>query len=204
MGKFIPVRSLSSAPSTAASLLSRWSAGDEQAGCALVELLYPLVTKIVLAHLPRRESPEDLSQEIFAKVFSRSHQFDARSPLEHWVARIAVCTCRDRLRHHSRRPSKLVSELSEGEQSSLARLASDPTAALLTPAEARTLLEQLLCQLTPAERALITWLDLEDRSISEVAVLTASSSPVVRLRAFRARKQLCRLAARLNKEHYLP
>ncbi|BCX49362.1 hypothetical protein HAHE_32700 [Haloferula helveola] len=185
-------------------LLRSWLGGDDSAAEELVERLHPLVAKIVNAHLPRREQVNDLLQEIFAKVFSRASQFKETSPLEHWVARIAVSTCRDRLRHHSRRPHLLWSELSPDEQLAYDRFASDASAVLLSPDEARSLLERLLSRLPVAERALVVWLDLEERPIAEVSDLTGAPAGLVRVRAFRARQRLRQIAASLPKDLYLP
>jgi RNA polymerase sigma-70 factor (ECF subfamily) len=71
-------------------LLRRVQAGDELAACAVVEQLHGHVRKIVLAHLPRRDDPEDLMQEVFLKVFSRLDQFRGKVPFENWVARVAL------------------------------------------------------------------------------------------------------------------
>ncbi len=72
--------------------LARAREGDEEAARALVERLHPLVMKIVRAHLPRRAAEEDLAQEVFARVFERLDQYEARAgvPFDHWVARLAV------------------------------------------------------------------------------------------------------------------
>ena len=45
---------------------------------------YPLVIKVVRAHLPRRAAEEDLAQEIFLKMFANLDQYRAEVPLEHW------------------------------------------------------------------------------------------------------------------------
>lgn len=187
----------------ARDLLSRWLDGDERAAEMLVEQLHPLVAKIVAAHLPRREHTADLVQEVFAKVFQRTRQFRGRRPLEHWVSRIAVTTCRDRLRHHARRPALLWSELSEAEQAALDP-ATTPDPLHLSPDEARSLLDRLLARLKPDQRSLIVWLDLEQRSIAEVARLTATPAPLVRLRAHRARTALRLHAERFAQIHPAP
>lgn len=85
-------------------LLAGVRAGDESAARLVVERLYGQVRKIVLAHLPRRDDPEDLMQEIFLKMFSRLDQFRANVPFQHWVARIALTTCLDQLRRQQARP----------------------------------------------------------------------------------------------------
>ena len=98
-----------------AQCLARVRARDEDAARALVEHLYPLVIKIVRAHLPRRLDEEDLAQEIFMKVFANAAQYRGEVPFEHWVSRVAVSTCLDRLRAQKRRPEWRWADLSEGE-----------------------------------------------------------------------------------------
>ena len=83
---------------TLAELLPRVRTHDEAASRALVDMLYPLVAKVVQANLPRRDDPEDLMQEVFMKLFSRLDQYRGDAPFEHWVSRLAVTTCLDRLR----------------------------------------------------------------------------------------------------------
>jgi len=60
--------------------------------------LYPLVLKLVRAHLPRRAAEEDLVQTVFMKVFAKLDDYAGAVPLEHWVSRIAVNTCINQLR----------------------------------------------------------------------------------------------------------
>ena len=85
-------------------LLAQVRAHDEAAARALVERLYPLVARIVRANLPRRDEPEDLMQEVFLKTFSKLEQFSGEVPFEHWVSRLALTTCIDRLRRQKARP----------------------------------------------------------------------------------------------------
>ena len=48
----------------------------------------------------------------------------------------------------------------------------------------------LLDALPPPDRALLTWLHLEDRSVEEIAALTGWSRTAIKVRAFRARRRL--------------
>src|SRR3954465_15938986 len=68
---------------------------NEEAARALVRHLYPLVAKIARAHRPQRTAEEDLCQMIFIKMFRIRGQFSGKVPVEHWVSRIAVNTCRN-------------------------------------------------------------------------------------------------------------
>jgi len=64
--------------------------------------------------------------------------------------------------------------------------------------EARTLLEKGMSQLNLAERMVITLLELEEKSVREIAGLTGWSETNVKVRAFRARQKLKRI---LEKHH---
>jgi RNA polymerase sigma-70 factor (ECF subfamily) len=174
-----------------------------QAAHALVEHLYPLVIRIARAHLSRRMAEEDLAQEVFLKLFSRLQQYRQRDgiPFEHWVSRLAVRTCLDNLRAERRRPELRWADLAAETAAWLqyVRMASDvaPDAA---PAAAREVIQQLLEQLPPKDRLVISLLDLEERSVREISGLTGWSVTLVKVRAFRARRRLRKIAATLGSE----
>ena len=106
-------------PIDVAACLERVRRRDQQAARELVEHLYPLVVRIVRAHLPRRVAEEDLCQEVFLKMFSRLAQYQGAVPFTHWVSRIAVTTCIDHLRAQRRRPEFRWADLSENESQML-------------------------------------------------------------------------------------
>jgi RNA polymerase sigma-70 factor (ECF subfamily) len=183
--------------------LDRVRQNDQEASCLLVESLYPQVIRIVRAHLPRRVAEEDLVQEIFAKVFTRLAQYTPRSgvPFEHWVSRLAVRTCLDALRSERRRPELRWADLPEDEAAWIEHLAAAETAPPETSAEsAREVVELLLAQLPAADRLVIGLLDLEQKSVKEISALTGWSAVLVKVRAFRARRKLRRLAAEFREE----
>jgi RNA polymerase sigma-70 factor (ECF subfamily) len=174
-----------------AGLLERVQRGDDDAAHTLVRELYPLVMKVVRAHLPRRLDEEDLAQVIFASLFAHLDQYSGAVPLEHWVSRVAVNTCYNALRAEQRRPELRHADLSEGEAEVLERVLSVDGAA--DPAEqvaARDLAHKLLERLEPPDRLLLSLLDLEGRSVAEVRQVTGWNSSRIKVRAFRARRKL--------------
>lgn len=82
-----------------APLATRAMAGDESAARELAEAPHPLLWRIVHAHLPHRTDASDLIQEVLIKMFAHLHQYRADSPFAHWVSRLAVTTCLDRLKN---------------------------------------------------------------------------------------------------------
>jgi RNA polymerase sigma factor (sigma-70 family) len=177
--------------------LERVRQHDQDAAVALVEALYPLVMRIVRSHWPERSDEEDLAQEIFLKLFSRLDQYEARAgvPLEHWVSRLAVRTCFDALRAKGRRPEVRMGDLSEEQRAWLEFMIAEESAPPNSAAgSARELVEKLLSQLPPQDRLVISLLDLEERSVKEIASITGWGVSLVKVRAFRARWKLRKLA----------
>src|SRR5438309_9257149 len=97
---------------------------DDEAARELVRRLYPLVSKLVRTHRPRRTAEEDLCQMIFIKVFQKLSQFSGQVPLEHWVSRIAVNTCLNQIESERVRPELRHADLSEEEQAVVENLAT--------------------------------------------------------------------------------
>jgi len=180
--------------------LDRVRGGDQSAARELVEHLYPVVIRIVRSHLPRRVAEKDLTQEIFMKMFSRLGQYQGTVPFPHWVSRIAVTTCIDHLRAQKRRPEFRWADLPENEAEAIDRVTSDESAVAPNDAlAARELVARLLEALKPEDRLVIQLLDLEGKSIAEIAAVTGWSQTLIKVRAFRARAKLRKLFAELKK-----
>lgn len=179
--------------------LDRVRQRDQAAARELVEHLYPLVIRIVRAHLPRRVAEEDLAQDIFLKMFTRLGQYQGEVPFPHWVSRIAVTTCIDQLRAQKRRPEFRWADLSQNEAEVLDTVLSDEKTE--TPSDAMAaheLVHKLLGQLGPEDRAVIRMLDLEQKSVAEIAALTGWGQSMIKVRAFRARRKLQKLFQELK------
>jgi RNA polymerase sigma factor (sigma-70 family) len=168
--------------------------GDEAAARRLVEALYPKVVRIVRNHLPVTEDEEDLCQEVFMKLFSRLAQFRGDQPLDHWVSRIALNTCLDRLRRQKVRPIRSFSDFTGEEadflQDAMTAREFGENQAANSPAATMEVVEKLLATLKPAEQLVVRLLDLEERSVAEICALTGWGASRVKVTAFRARRKL--------------
>ena len=173
--------------------------GDEPAARRLVGVLYPQVIRIVRSHLPNRSDDDDDVQEVFMKVFSKIDQYRTEQDVfDHWVARIAVNHCRDRLRSLRTRRVLTYAELNAEEASFVGQLLAqdDPAPEAARTEETLAVLEKLLSGLNERERIVIRLLDLEQRPVREVAELTGWGESKVKVTAMRARRRLGeRLAA---------
>jgi RNA polymerase sigma-70 factor (ECF subfamily) len=187
-------------PIDVARCLQRWRKGDESAAEELINHLYPVISKIVRIHLPRREHEEDLIQEILMKTFSRLHQYQGHAPLTHWVSRLALTTCLDKLRAQKIRPEVRWADLTPDESAIfdatwLEGSSRDATEAI----HARDLVDKLLSTLEPEERTLILMVDLEGRSLEEISHSTGWGISKIKMRLFRIRSQLRKAIQTLEK-----
>jgi RNA polymerase sigma factor (sigma-70 family) len=178
---------------------------DADAARRLVEHLYPQVMRIIATKLPRRESEEDLAQDIFLKMFSKLEQYKGDVPFEHWVSRIAVNHCLNALRAQRSRPEWRWADLTPEQAEVLDAVMTSPSE-VPHPANAlgaRELVDKLLDTLDPPDRYLIRLLELEERSIEEIRQLTGWSSTRIRVRAFRARRKLNKSFQQMKKRGML-
>jgi RNA polymerase sigma-70 factor (ECF subfamily) len=121
--------------------------------------------------------------------------------LEHWVSRIAVNTCLKAMRYERVRPEIRLSDLTEEEEQVVQRLASTPDdLPESVDAMSRELLDRLLGMLNAEDRLVVTLLNLEQKTVAEVRQVTGWSTPLVKVRAFRARQKMKRLLEQLMNE----
>jgi RNA polymerase sigma factor (sigma-70 family) len=182
--------------------LERVLRDDQAAAVQLLEFLHPHVRMIVRANLPRRRSDEqDIIQQILVRVFQKLPTYKGEVPLVNWVARVSYNHCLNVLRAQSIRPEWRMADLSP-EQARFLEESRDPQREP-SPAEAiaaRDLLDLLFAQLKPHERLVIELIEVQDRSVKEVAELTGWTQMAVRVRAFRARQRLNKLYQALKKK----
>jgi RNA polymerase sigma-70 factor (ECF subfamily) len=186
-------------PIDVADCLQRWRTGDEAAAEELIRHLYPVICRIVRTHLPRRDSEEDLIQEVLMKTFSRLHQYKAEAPLSHWVSRLAVTVCLDRLRAQKIRPELRWADLTPEDvevfdRSAASNFSRDAGAAI----QARDLVDKLLSLLPAEDRSLILMIDMEGRSVQEISAMTGWGESKIKMRLFRIRGQLRKAMERLE------
>ena len=190
-------------PAITNELLERVRAGDESANRNLVEILYPGVRANVRNHLRKQADHDDVSQEVFLKIFLKIDQYKGPQPFDHWVSRIAVTTCYDWLRKHRVRPLVTYSDLSEAEVELIEK--SRQATTMGTSDTQRELfsglLDKLISTLNPREQIVIRLLDLEERSVREISEFTGWGASKIKVTAMRARRKLIEQLQDLETQH---
>jgi RNA polymerase sigma-70 factor (ECF subfamily) len=186
-----------------AELIAAVLQGDAASFEPIVQKYSPRVFATARRYARRESEVEDIVQEVWLKAFNKLSSFRGDAPFEHWLMRLAVRTCYDFLRGHQRNRESSFTDLTEPESDWLERFVAAPESASEGADAARQLVARLLEQMSPAGRLIITLLEIEDRSVKEIAELTGWSVPLVKVRAFRARAEMKKLLARLASDKYL-
>jgi RNA polymerase sigma-70 factor (ECF subfamily) len=188
---------------TEAELIAAVLEGDAASFEPLVEKYSPRLFATARRYARRESEVEDIVQEVWLKSFQKLGSFRGDAPFEHWLMRLAVRTCYDFLRNHRRNREDAFSELGESTEEWLDRLVSQPAGGDERADAARQLIARVLEKLSPPARLVITLLEIEDRSVKEISKLAGWSVPLVKVRAFRARREMREILARIAKDKYL-
>ena len=186
-----------------AELIAAVLAGDAASFEPLVQKYSPRVFATARRYARRESEIEDIVQEVWLKAFDKLKSFRGEAPFEHWLMRLAVRTCYDFLRGHQRNRESSFSEISDPEEDWLDRFVADPGSAAEDADAAKLLVGRVLDKLSPSARVVIQLLEIEDRSVKEIAEITGWSVPLVKVRAFRARGEMRKILSKMAKGKYL-
>jgi len=188
---------------TEADLIAAVLNGDAASFEPLVQKYSPRVFATARRYARRESEVEDIAQEVWLKAFEKLKSFRGEAPFEHWLMRMTVRTCYDFLRGHQRNRESSFSDLSEPENDWLERFVTAPESVADDADAAKLLVQRVLEKLSPQAQLVITLLEIEDRSVKEIAQLTGWSMQLVKVRAFRARAEMRKILAKMAKDKYL-
>ena len=157
----------------------------------LIVRYQPRVFGMARKYFRNESDVEDVVQTIFSKAFQKLGSYRGAAPFEHWFMRLSVNTCYDSLRRRRNRPEHTISDIlfvDENWQDRLGKIPSgdDPEGI----EQARELVHTVLDQVSARARIVLTLQELEGRSIREIAGITGWSESLVKVQAFRARKEM--------------
>ncbi len=141
-----------------AALVRRCLRGNTAAVQELVERFQAEVYGLCVRLLGHRHDAEDVTQEVFLRVFRSLRRWDSSRPLKPWVMAIAVNRCRTWITQRVRRP-----ELADYLQDTAAAAPADDSAELLH--EIRAALEDL----RPDYRAVFVLFHEQGQPYEEIA-----------------------------------
>src|SRR5262245_29120975 len=137
----------------------------------------------------KREDAEELSQEIFLKIFENLHRFDGSYPLLAWVVSLARNLCIDRYRRRKRERSFRF--VSNDAVEPLLQSADDPAADALRK-ERTKLLFWALSEIPEDLAEILVLRDLEGMAYDDIGRALDLPDGTVKSRLFRARAEVAR------------
>ena len=183
-------------------LIAEVLAGQAESFEPLVVKYQPRVFALARRYARREDEVADIAQTVFIKAFQKLSSYRGDAPFEHWLMRMATFTCYDFLRKHQRNREYHASDLSDEENDWLENVGEELTGETDRNA-AKALVERLLEGLKPEDRHIIVLLEMEGKSVKEIAEITELSESNVKVKAHRARDKMRKLLAGIAPEKYL-
>ena len=143
-----------------------------------------------------KETAEDITQEVFIKVFNGIKKFEQQSSFSSWLYRIATNSALDALEKIKRQNSNVLTFGSQGKKKGEEEDV-DPLSLHASPAagpeeksiqrELRECIQQVLRKLDREQARILVLRDFEDLNYEEIAALLTASLSAVKMRIHRAR-----------------
>lgn len=183
-------------------LVRRAQADDKDAFEELVRRHQHRVFAVAGGILRHREDVEDIAQQVFVKAYFSLKRFDQRAAFSTWLYKITVNECWDLLRKRKVRPLVYESDLNE-EQARQFGAAEERESSAPDVGEqlaSRERVEKLLDCLDPRDRTMLILKEVEGFSVEEIAEVLDLNANTVKVRLFRARRRMVKLARRRHED----
>ena len=170
-------------------LVARCREGNDEAWRELVDRFGPRVYAIAYHFTMKREDAEELSQEIFLKVFENLHRYDRGFPLVAWILSVSRNLCIDRYRRRKR--EKSFRFISDEAVTTLLKSEDDP-ASMALQKERTKLLFSALSEIPEDLAEILVLRDLNGLAYEEIGKALDLPDGTVKSRLFRARAEVAR------------
>ena len=183
-------------------LIARCLKGDQAAWDLVVKQHWRRVFNIAYTFVGRHDEAEDLTQDIFLKVFRSLATFDRRANFQTWLTSVSRNLCIDHYRSVRKERETINREVDAAE---LVRASNDsgPFVAL-EQRDRVALLRHALGLLPPTLRVVVLMRDIQELSYQEIADRLRLPEGTVKSRINRGRTELSRQIRKLRGEEYSP
>jgi len=177
-------------------LIEQCLGGDQAAWDAIVRQNWRKVFNVAYKFVGKHDEAEDLTQDIFLKIFKALGTFDRRANFQTWIVSISRNLCIDHYRSVRKERQTIAREVDSSDLQP-ASTERGPYAA----AEHQDLREQLrlaLGKLPVSLRSAVVLRDLQELSYQEIAVRLNLPEGTVKSRINRGRLELARQLRRMQ------
>lgn len=140
------------------------------------------------------DEAKDVLQDTFVKAFLSIGRFDKSTRFFHWLYRILINQCKDKLRQRS-----TVKKVLQRNPGIFAEPVISPERDLVEK-ERKVVLQMCLGQLSQTQRTCLILRDLQGLSCEEIARILGCGRSTIRVHLFRGRKNLKKILTQKMKE----
>ena len=149
------------------ALIARCLQGDQAAWEQVVRQHWRKVFNVAYKFVGRHDEAEDLTQDIFLKIFKALHTFDRRANFQTWLVSISRNLCIDHYRSLRKERETMARDV---DASLLAPVSAERSPhAVLEQVGLKSLIRQALAALPSALREAVVLRDLQEFSYLEIA-----------------------------------
>src|SRR6266576_826301 len=186
----------SSASEAIEALIQRCLSGDQAAWDLIVKQYWRKVFNVAYKFVGKHDQAEDLTQDIFLKIFKSLDTFDRRANFQTWLISVSRNLCID----HYRSVRKERETIDRGvDASELSPASPDPSpVAALEQRDRVQLLREAMSSLPETLRTAVLMRDIQELSYQEIADTLRLPEGTVKSRINRGRTELARQIRKLR------
>jgi RNA polymerase sigma-70 factor, ECF subfamily len=190
-------------PGTSDALIAQCLSGDQVAWEAIVRQHWRKVFNVAYKFVGRHDEAEDLTQDIFLKIFKALHTFDRRANFQTWIISISRNLCIDHYRSVRKERQTIAREVDTANLQPASK--ERGPYAFAEHQGLRERIRQGLEALPETLRTAVILRDLQELSYQEIADRLALPEGTVKSRINRGRIELAQQLKRLeDKQPVIP
>jgi RNA polymerase sigma-70 factor (ECF subfamily) len=186
------------APEAIEALIRRCLRGDETAWETIVRHYWRKVFNVAYKFVGKHDEAEDLTQEIFLKIFKSLDTFDRRANFQTWLISVSRNLCIDHYRSVRKERETIDRDVDASELTPISKEVG--AIALLEQQDRVALLRRALAELPEALKTAVLMRDIQELSYQEIARKLRLPEGTVKSRINRGRTELARQVMKLTGE----
>src|SRR5438876_1510225 len=189
-------------PDAIETLIQRCLQGDQAAWDLIVRQYWRKVFNVAYKFVGKHDEAEDLTQDIFLKIFKSLDTFDRRANFQTWLISVSRNLCIDHYRSVRKERETIDREV---DAASLSPKSTGPSpVAALEQRDRVALLRQALAALPETLRSAVMMRDIQELSYQEISDKLRLPEGTVKSRINRGRTELACQVKKLRGEDYRP
>jgi RNA polymerase sigma-70 factor (ECF subfamily) len=178
--------------------------GDAEAFSEIVRRYRRRIGGTIYRLIGRSDDVEDVSQEVFVRLYYSLEQLRTAEVFEPWLYRLTVNAAYDYLRKRRRSADVRMADLSEEQVIAVDAAEGERRSEDLESAtEVREFLDLLLDQVSNEDRILLTLKEIQGLSLKELAKIYEVNENAMKVRLFRSRQRVLKAYEKLRKRKAL-